>query len=94
MSAQKIPKSALKGSPSTNTKPKTQARFTNDLQTVALQVTTILQLTEMVSAVQQENKTILTHFDQLMEQITALLSQSQVPTNLRQAGGQESGQPP
>jgi len=77
MSVKKTPKSALKGSPSTNTK----KHFTNDSQTVTSQVTTILQLTEMVLAVQQENKMIMTHFDQLTEQITALISQSKISTN-------------
>jgi len=48
MSVKKMPKSALKGSPSTNMKQKTQMQFTSDFQTVALQVTTILQLTKIV----------------------------------------------
>jgi len=65
-------------------------RFTNDSQTIASQVTTISQLTKMVSVVQQENKTIMTCFDQLMEQIAALISQFQVLTNSCQAGGHGS----
>jgi len=74
MSAKKTPKLALKGSPSTAIQPKAQTRFQSNSQTVALQVTTISQLTKMTSAVQQENKTILACFDQLAEQIVALAS--------------------
>jgi len=51
-----------------------KTHFASNSQTVASQVTTILQLTEMVSAVQQENKTIMSHFDKWTEQIAALLS--------------------
>jgi len=64
MSVKKMTKSALKGSLATATKTKTQTRFQSDSQTVTSQVTTISQLTEVVSAVQQENKIILAHFDQ------------------------------
>jgi len=94
MSTKKPPKSALKGSPLTTSKTKSQMRFASNSQTVALQVTTISQLTEMVSAVQQENKTIMTCFDQLLEPLAALISQSQVPLNQCQARGHrsESGQ--
>jgi len=41
---------------------------------VASQVTTISQLTNMVSAVQLKNKTIMSCFDTLSTQITALLA--------------------
>jgi len=47
---------------------------------VASQVNTILQLMEMVSMVQQDNKTIMSCFDTLTEQIAALLS-AQTPSN-------------
>jgi len=47
-------------------------RFQSNSQMVASQVTTILQLTEMVSAVQQENKMILACFDQLAAWTAAL----------------------
>jgi len=93
MSAKKTPKSALKGSPSATNRSKTQTRFQNDSQTVTSQNTTISQLTEMVSAVQQENKTILSRFDQLAEQIATLMSHN-TSNSTRPAGGQESGRQP
>jgi len=89
----KKPKSALKGSPSATTCSKTQTQFQSDSQMGALQNTMILQLTEMVSAVQHENKTILSHFDQLAEQITMLMSQTH-PHNAHPARGQKSSQQP
>jgi len=55
-------------------KSKAQTCLANDSQMVTSQVTLISQLMEMVSAVQQENKTIKSHFDQLTEQIATLLS--------------------
>jgi len=60
---------------------------------VTSQVTTISQLTEMVSVVQQENKTIMSHFDTLTEQIAALLSAQNITMTKRPAGGHagESG---
>jgi len=60
---------------------------------VALQNTMIFQLMEMVSAVQQENKMILSHFDQLAEQIAMLVSQTH-PHNAHPARGQKSSQQP
>jgi len=71
MSAKKPPKSALKSSPSKAEDNKTHAsekktraaRFTTDAQTVASQVTTISQLTDMVLVVQLKNKTIMSRFD-------------------------------
>jgi len=94
MSEKKKPKSALKGASSTTTKQKNQTCFNSDAQTIASQVTTISQLTEMVSAVQQENKMIMSCFDKLTEQIKVLLSQSHFTSNQSQARGHrgESGQ--
>jgi len=57
---------------------------------VALQVTTILQLTEMVSVVQQENKMIMSHLDKLLEQIAALLSSQNLSTTQCPARGHRS----
>jgi len=57
---------------------------------VNLQVTTISQLTEMVSAVQQENKTFMSCFDKLTKQIAALLSAQTSSTHQCQAGGNKS----
>jgi len=72
MSAKKH-KSILKGSPATSC-PITQSLFQSDSQMVTLQVTTISQLTKIVSAVQQENKIILACFDQLAAWTAALAS--------------------
>jgi len=67
---------------------KVQMRFANDSKMVTSQVTTISQLTEMVSVVQQENKTIMSRFDQLTEQLAALISQK--PQTQCPAGGHGS----
>ena len=89
MSVKKNPKSALKGDANT-TRAKSQTRFANDAQTVASQVTTVSQLTEIVSAVQQDHKTLLSRFDQLTEQIALLLSNQQSVPSPRPAGGHAS----
>jgi len=96
MSAKKIPKSAIKNKQAMNGKQKTQTRFASDSQMVASQATSISQLTEMVSAVQQENQTIMSCFDQLMEQIAKLLSAQKHPTHSSCARGHrsESGSKP
>jgi len=83
MSAKKTQKPALKSSSSTAGHSKQQTHFAGDNQTVASQVTTISQLTDMVSTVQQENKTIMSRFDKLAEQMEALLTAQQVSTNLQ-----------
>jgi len=95
MSEKKAPKSMLKDSTPKTGHMATQTRFTTDNQTVTLQVTTISQLTDLVSVVQQENKTIMTHFDKLNEQIEVLLAaQNLSPNTQRPTGGHrsESGQ--
>jgi len=89
MSAKKTPKSALKGN-TTTTRPKSQTRFASDSQMVASQVTTVSQLTEIVSAVQQDHKTLLSRFDQLTEQIALLLSNQQSVSSSSPAGGHAS----
>jgi len=95
MSAKKIPKLVLKGSPAADGWPKNQMCFASNSQTVTSQVTLISQLTEMVSAVQQENKTIMLHFDKLTEQIAEHLSAQKTTPNQCPAGchRSESGQP-
>jgi len=75
----------------TASKAKSQTHFANDSQMVTSQVTSILQLMEMVSAVQQENKTIMSCFDTLTKQIAALLSAQNTSTSQCQARGHESG---
>jgi len=79
MSVKKVPKSALKHNQAANGKQKTQTRFASDSHMVASQATSISQLTEMVSAVQQENQTIMSRFDKLTEQIAELLSTQKIP---------------
>jgi len=56
---------------------------------VASQATTISQLTEMVTMVQQDHKTLMSCFDHLTEQIAALLSTKQNPKQCP-AGGHDS----
>jgi len=60
-----------------------------DTNTVASQVTTISQLTDMVLVVQQENKTIMSHFDDLSAQLAALIANSKITPKKRPARGQE-----
>jgi len=90
MSVKKTPKSALKGATPTTEKGQTQTRFTGNSKMVTSQVTTISQLTEMVSIVQQENKTIMSHFNTLTEQIAALLSAQNISTTNCPVGGHGS----
>jgi len=54
---------------------------------VVSQTTTISQLTDMVSAVQQENKMIMSRFDKLTEQMEALLTRQQVPNQPQSPAG-------
>jgi len=89
MSAKKLPKTAIKGNQS-NGRTSTQTRFATDSQTVASQVTTISQLTDMVTAVQQDHKTLLSRFDKLTEQLSLLLSDKQSSPSQRPAGGHAS----
>jgi len=79
MSTKKMPNLVLKGSNADTAQAKPQARFASNSPMVTSQVTSISQLTEMVSTVQQENKTIMAWFDQLTEQITKLLSTQKHP---------------
>jgi len=73
---------------------KAQTCFADDSKTMTSQVTTILQLTEMVSIVQQENKTIMSQFDQLTEQLVALISTQNPQTQCPARGhGSESSHP-
>jgi len=83
----KNPKSVLKSAPLTVARNSQQTRFANDTQTVTSQVTSISQLTDMVSAVQQENKMIMSRFDKLAKQMEALLTVQQVPNNSSSPAG-------
>ncbi len=82
-------KSAIKGDNS-NGRAQTHTQFATDSQTVTSQVTMISQLTEIVSAVQQDHKTLLSRFDQLTEQLSLLLSAKQPSSPQRPTGGHES----
>jgi len=94
MSAKKNPRSALKSSSPTAVCTSQQTQFAGNNQTVTSQVTTISQLTDMVSVVQQENKTIMSCFNKLAEQMEALLTTQQVPNKSQSptgGHGSESG---
>jgi len=93
MSVKKILKSALKTAAQPTGQAKVQMHFANDSKTVTSQVTTISQLTEMVSIVQQENKMIMSCFDQLTEQLAALISQKPHMQHPAGGHGSESGHP-
>jgi len=56
MSVKKTPKLALKDSLVAAGQEKNQTHFASDSKTVTSQVTSILQLTDMVSTVQQEKR--------------------------------------
>jgi len=66
-----------------------------DSPTIASQATSISQLTEQVNEIKQTNKMFLTRFDQLAEQMAALLAaNTNNPSTQRPAGGhsrRESG---
>jgi len=63
-----------------------------DSPTIASQATSISQLTEQVNKIKQTNKTSLACFDQLAEQMAALLATSQPQDNTQcQARGHSSG---
>jgi len=63
-----------------------------DSPTIASQATSISQLTEQANEIKQTNKTFLGCFDQLAEQMTALLATSQPQTNSQcTTGGHISG---
>jgi len=53
----------------------------NDSPTIASQATLISQLTEQVNKIKPTNITFLARFNQLAEQMAALLAASQNPTN-------------
>jgi len=90
MSVKKPPKSALKGKSSTTDRTSNQTRFGQDAQMVASQTTIISQLTDMVSEVKQENKTLMSCFDKLTEQIEALLANQTLSSNSQcPAGGHD-----
>jgi len=89
MSAKKMHKSTIKGDNS-NGQAQTHTRFATDSQTVTSQVTMISQLTEIVSTVQQDHKTLLSCFDQLTEQLLLLLLAKQPSSPQHPARGHKS----
>ena len=88
LSTKKTQKSALK-IPDKGTKNTEQSK---DSLTIASQATSISQLTEQVNEIKQTNLTFLACFDQLAEQMAALLAASQNSSNPQcPAGGHTSG---
>jgi len=83
LSTKKTWKSAMKHS---DTKESNKKSKGEDSPTIASQVISILQLTKQVNKIKQTSKMFLTHFDQLVEQMAALLAannnnaSSQCPT--------------
>jgi len=89
LSTKKTRKSALKTSERNDDK---TTHSQKDSPTVNSQATSISQLTEQVNEIKQTNKTFLARFDQLAEQMAALLVASQPQTNSqRPAGGHTRG---
>jgi len=92
LSTKKTRKSALKNKTTTGQK---ELDNKQDSAMIASQTTSILQLTEQVSEIKQMNKVFLSHFDQLAEQMAALLAvNTNQPNSQHPAGGHscESGQ--
>jgi len=88
--AQKTRKSSLKQSGEGEGNKTSKSH--KDSPTIASQATSISQLTEQVNEIKQTNKTFLARFDQLAEQMAALLAASQPHNNIqRQARGHASG---
>jgi len=71
-------------------KPLVHPRFASNTETVASQATMISQLTEMVSRVQQDHKTLMSKFNHLTEQIAMLLLAQQSPIMQCPARGHKS----
>jgi len=94
LSTKKTQKSALKTSANQEGKKDKKGM---DSPTIISQVMSILQLTEQVNEIKQTNKMFLTHFDQLAEQMSALLAaNTKNPSAQCPAGGDshESGNTP
>ncbi len=90
LSTKKTRKSAMKSTENGDRKP----NLTNqqDSQTITSQATSISQLTEQVNEIKQTNKTFIARFDQLAEQMAALLAATQTqPNSQRPAGGHQGG---
>jgi len=92
LSTKKTRKSAMKNATS---KEQQHNNKGEDSPTIASQATSISQLTEQVNEIKQTNKMFLTRFDQLAEQMAALLAaNTNKPQTQRPAGGhnrRESG---
>ncbi len=85
LSTKKTRKSTLKH---TENKESNKNNKGGDSPTIMSQATSILQLTEQVNEIKQMNKMFLTHFDQLAEQMAALLAaNTNNPSSHRPTGG-------
>jgi len=90
LSTKKTRKSAMK--PSATNKGKQAMKSQKDSPMIASQATSISQLTEQVNKIKQTNKMFIACFDQLAEQMAALLAATQPQNNSqRHAGGHTSG---
>jgi len=90
LSTKKTRKSSMKTSGTSDGKQNSTNQ--QDSQTITSQATSISQLTEQVNEIKQTNKTFLACFDQLAEQMAALLAATQPQTKSQHpAGGHQSG---
>jgi len=90
LSTKKTRKSAMKSTGTSDGKQNNTNQ--QDAQTVNSQATSISQLTEQVNEIKQTNKTFIARFDQLAEQMAALLAATQTqPNSQRPAGGHIGG---
>jgi len=92
LSTKKTRKSALKNKTTTGQK---ESDDKQGSAMISSQVTSILQLTKQVNEIKQMNKMFLSHFNQLVEQMAALLAANTNQSNSQHpAGGhsRESGQ--
>jgi len=88
LSTKKTCKSALKTSLTTD---KSEKATQKDTATIASQSTLISQLTEQVNKIKQTNKTFLAWFDQLAEQMAALIATTQPQLNPQSHAGGHTG---
>jgi len=72
---------------------KKEKKTRKDSPTIASQATSISQLTEQVNKIKQTNKTFIARFDQLAEQMAALLAATQPQQETSRLAGGKTGRP-
>jgi len=72
---------------------KKEKKTRKDSPTIASQATSISQLTEQVNEIKQTNKTFIARFDQLAEQMAALLAATQPQQETSRLAGGKTGRP-